>query len=110
MERRRSKRKKVNIKLEIKIGDKSYPGVIENISENGLNFGTSSEGLLSASTRFNAGNEFEVTFQIPDGETLKLHCKVIWSFKTAPLGVERKVGAEVIFPPPAYIAFYNSIE
>ena len=108
MERRRSKRKKICMDAEIVMEDATYAVITESISEHGINLETSSGYLLSTSTRFNTGTEFEVKLQTPSGELIKLHCKVIWSFKTAPHGLKRKVGLEIIFPPPAYVDFYKN--
>ena len=96
------------MEAEIVQGDTAYTVITESISEHGINLETSSGYLLSASTRFNPGTEFEVQFRTPSGELIKLHCKVIWSFKTAPHGLKSKVGLEIIFPPPTYVDFYKN--
>ncbi len=109
-EKRRSKRKNVDIKGEIVLDDFVSAGTIENISEKGIYMETSSEDPLSSSVRFTPGIELRVHFQGPSGETLKLHCKVKWSYKTEPHGLTEKTGMEVIFPPPGFLELYNELK
>jgi len=109
MERRRSRRKSVHIEAEVISNGYNKSAFIENISEHGINLDMSSENALNPSTRFNPGSEYEVKFKTPSGDTIRLHCKVIWSFKLAPHGLRKKVGMEIIFPPPEYLAFYKSL-
>ena len=110
MERRRSDRKKVSIEAKIVAEDASYQGVIENISLHGICLETDSGDILSDSKSFSPGSEFQVEFQTPLGEVLKLHCKVKWSFKNAPIGIKRSVGMEIIFPPPGYMELYKELK
>ena len=109
-EKRRSKRKNVDIKGKIILEDLAITGTIENIAENGLYIETASEDPLSSSTRFTPGMELWIQFQSPSGETLKLHCKVMWSYKAEPHGLNEKIGMEVIFPPPGFIELYNELK
>ncbi len=109
MERRRSKRIHVRMDAEIISGDANYSGIVENISEHGLCLETDSKDLLGKDTRFNPGTEFRVKFKIQSGEQIRLHCKVTWSYSAAPQGLKRKIGMEIIFPPPAYVDFYRNV-
>ena len=108
-EKRRSKRKNVVIKGEIIQDDQKSAGTIENISDIGIFIEIPSDNPLSSSVRFTPGMELRVHFQSPAGEELKLHCKVIWSYKTEPHGLTEKIGMEVIFPPPGFIDLYNEL-
>ena len=108
IENRRSKRKAVNIEAEIVSGDAVYSVLIENIAELGICIESDSTDLLKSSTKFNPGKEFEIKFRVPSGDDVKLHCKVIWSYQAAPHGLKRKIGMEIIFPPPGYVDFCNS--
>jgi hypothetical protein len=109
MERRRAKRKNVHIDAEITAGRISYAGVVENLAEHGISIETDSKNLLSDSTPFHPGAQFEVRFQTPSGEEITLQCKVAWSFQEAPYGLKRQTGMEIIFPPPGYMDFYNEL-
>ena len=109
MERRRSPRKKVQIEANLISGDENFTGKIENVSQHGIYLETESQDLLSSSTRFSSGTEYEVRFRIPEGEETRLRCKVMWSYSAAPHGVTKQIGMEVVFPPPEYIDFCNDI-
>jgi hypothetical protein len=110
MEKRRTKRKSVRIDTEIEAEDACFQGIIENVAEHGICLETDSKDLLGTSTRFNPGTEFQIKFQTPSGDDIKVHCKVTWSYKIAPHGLKRKIGMEIIFPPPDYIDFYRTLE
>jgi hypothetical protein len=108
MEKRRSKRKIVALKAEIVSGGKSYAGVIENLSEDGIYIITTPS---KSSIDFALGTTVELKFQPPSepkdilrssGETINLHCKVIWSYKTPPHGLTHSIGMEIINPSPEY--------
>jgi hypothetical protein len=105
MERRNIQRKKLCVEAEITADDFSCTGIVENLSVRGMSVETDSHDLLSQSTRFTPGTKFQVKFETPGGEVIILNCKVIWSFKIAPHGLRRKVGMEVVFPPPNYIEY-----
>lgn len=108
MERRNARRKKASIEAELVSEDVNCIGIIENLSERGISVETDSSDLLSQSTRFTPGAKFQVKFKTPAGELIILNCKVIWAYKTAPHGLRKKVGMEVVFPPPSYIDFCQS--
>ncbi len=99
---------KIRIEAEMVSENTTCTGLIENISEQGIYLETESAGPLHSSTRFSPGTKFQVKFQTPFGETLKLDCQVMWAFKTSPFGLRKKIGMEVIFPPPGYIDFCNT--
>ncbi len=109
-EKRRSKRKNVDFKGEIILNDLVYAGTIENISEKGIYIETEPVDPLSQNSLFTTGMELRIHFQSPSGEMLKLHCKVIWSYKAEPQGLTEKTGMEVIFPPPGFIELYNELK
>jgi hypothetical protein len=108
MERRFCKRKKVHIEGEIILDDSSCNCVIGNISEKGVYVETASSNLLSTSTGFTSGTKLKVKFQTQN-ETINIDCRVMWSFKVAPLGLTKQIGMEVVFPPPSYVEFYKAM-
>jgi hypothetical protein len=103
MERRRYKRKNVKIKAEMIVDERIYHGVIDNISERGMNIETDAKDILSGCKDFLPGTKLMVRFHTPEGELLTLNCRVVWSFNMGPGGTIKKIGMEVIFPPPGYI-------
>lgn len=108
MERRLYKRKNVHIEGEIILEDSSCNCVIGNISEKGVYVETTCSNLLSTSTGFTSGTKLKVKFRTSN-ETINIDCKVMWSFKVAPLGLTKQIGMEVVFPPPSYMEFYKAI-
>lgn len=106
MERRRSKRILVSLKAELISGDVSYAGIIENLSEEGIYMRTLP---TKAATDFTPETKHELKFQLPSGETINLHCKVKWSYKTPPHGLTNSVGMEIIDPPPEYKEFLKTL-
>jgi hypothetical protein len=109
MEKRRYKRKKVHLDAEIISSSKVSPCLIENISDCGINVETDAEDPISTKSRFTSGDKFEVKFSTPSGYLITLQCRVIWSYKTAPHGLKKKIGFYIIDPPPDYIIFYKEI-
>lgn len=107
MEKRRSKRIKVNLKAERISGDEKYGIFIENISENGIHI------LTTASrehVKYSAGSDVDLHFKLTNGKTLNLHCKVRWScLKTPPNGLTDSIGLEIINPPSQYIDFVRTL-
>jgi hypothetical protein len=110
MERRRSPRKKVRIEANLISGGENFTAKIENVSPHGIYLMTESKDPLGSSTRFSSGTEYEVRFRIPEGGETRLRCKVMWSYKTAPHGMTKQIGMEVVFPPPEYIDFCNETD
>lgn len=109
MDRRRSQRKPVSLKASIESPGKSCEAIIDNVSEHGLCLETDTDNLLADSTQFQAGAEYEVRFRIPSGDEIRLRCKVTWSYKAAPQGLKKRIGMEIVFPPPGYVEFYRQL-
>ncbi len=109
MERRRSRRKTVNIGAEIASGDTKYQSIIENLSEVGFSVETDTIDPLDSKPRFSPGDEFEVVFNTPSGEPMQLNCRIIWAYKSAPDGLTQIIGMEIIDPSDAYLQFYKAL-
>lgn len=107
MEKRRSRRIKVNLKAERISGDEKYGVFIENISESGIY-------MITAPSRthkkYTHGTDIDVKFRLSTGETLNLHCKVKWAYsKIPPNGLTDCIGLEIIDPPSQYIEFVKAL-
>ncbi len=100
MEKRYSKRIIVTLKAELISHGINYKGFIENVSENGLYIVTAPTETPAS---FIPDMPCEIKFQLPSGEALNLHCKVIWSYKTPPHGLTNSIGLEIIDPTSEYI-------
>ncbi len=107
MEKRRSRRIKINLNAERISGNERYGVFIENISENGIHIITTPS---SEHRKYTAGTGIDLKFHLNSGETLKLHCKVIWSYsKVPPNGQTDSIGLEIIDPPLQYIEFVRAL-
>ena len=107
MEKRRSKRIKVNLKAERISGDEKYGVFIENISENGINITTTPS---EAHKKYTPEKDIDLNFQLTTGETLQLHCKIKWAhLKVPPDSMTDSIGLEIIDPPAKYLEFVKSL-
>ena len=107
MERRRSKRIKVDLKAERISGSERYTVFIENISEHGIQMITAPSG---SHKKYTPGAEVDLKFRLSSGEAIDLHCKVRWSyFKMPPERLTDSIGLEIIDPPAKYIEFVRTL-
>ncbi len=132
MEKGRRTRKRITVGLvaELILDGKNYTGVIENISESGIKWyqyaevieNISEYGISMRTTKdFTPGKTLKLKFQLPSGEKLNLHCKIIWSHKTPPHGLTKSMGIdppseytamglEIIRPPLKYKKFFKTLQ
>ena len=96
MENRIFKRITAGYKADIIHSGKSYPGLIENLSEKGVNIITDP---IDDAVQFKTGEVIVLRCETPSGEIIDLTCMIKWSGKTSPRNVRRKIGAEIIAPP-----------
>jgi hypothetical protein len=106
MEKRRSRRIVVKLDAERISGDTAHAVYIENISEDGICI-TSAPAQDAA--RFTPDVLVILKLRLSSGQTIDLHCRVIWSFKTQPRDKTRSTGLEVIDPPPEYTEFVKTL-
>jgi hypothetical protein len=107
MEKRRSKRIKVNLKAERISGDEKYGVFIENISENGIHIITTPSNTHK---KYTPETDIDLKLCLSSGETINLHCKVIWAhLKVPPNGLTDSIGLEIIDPPLRYIEFVRTL-
>jgi PilZ domain len=107
MERRRSSRIKINLKAERLSGNEKYGVFIEDISENGIHIITTAS---SEHRKYAVGTDIDLRFLLSSGETLNLHCKVIWAHsKVPPDQLTDSIGLEIMDPPAKYIEFVKAL-
>jgi hypothetical protein len=108
MEKRHPKRVIVSLVAELISEDKSYVGIIENLSEKGIFMKISS---TNTAIGFIPGNTPMVKFQISSGETLNLRCEIRWlhTYKTPTHDLINKIGMEIIDPPTRYKEFFKTL-
>ena len=98
MERRQSKRIPVNLDAKIISEDKVFDGIIENMSEDGLEYFMTS--FVKVSGNFTPAKSIKLNFRIPSGEMMALNCELIWFLETSP--EEKLIGMKVLNPPQTY--------
>ena len=96
----------VRLKAVLTFEGISYVGMIENISEHGLY-------MISLPIRhkidFRTGSIHEMKLRTLPGQSVLLHCKVQWAYKTPPYGLTNSVGMEILNPSPAYREFLETL-
>ena len=101
MENRLSERIPCNLNATIMSEDGVFDGVIENVSECGVEYLITSS-IISAGD-FTPQKIIKLNFQIPSGEKLNLECEVEWFLKT-PENKDKSLilGMKIIDPPEIY--------
>ena len=117
----------VNLYAKIIIGDKTYNGYIENVSQEGaeylmtclINVSTEAKAKKITEIHFKVSSKdsedfkpektAEVHFQTPSGEAINLNCEVIW-FSVSQYDNRTEVfGMAIINPPAQYKEFLKSL-
>jgi hypothetical protein len=95
MKKRIAERINGGFEAEFTYEGKTHKGIIDNLSESGLNF-------LSAPTDievdFKPGTLLDLEFQPHPGEKLVLNCRIKWAKKIPPHGLKYDIGMEIINP------------
>jgi len=99
-------KKIVTFKARLILGDKSYPGYIENLTEGDIYLLASP---LIPLTQSAPGVAFTLEFSPPSGEMFNLNCRLKWSYITPPHGLTKSMGIEVADPSLQYINFFRSL-
>ena len=117
----------VNLYAKIIIGDKTYNGYIENVSQEGaeylmtclINVSTEAKAKKITEIHFKVSSKdsedfkpektAEVHFQTPSGEAINLNCEVIWFSVSQHDNRTEVFGMEIINPPAQYMEFLKSI-
>jgi hypothetical protein len=107
MEKRGSRRLKVELKAARISGRGGHTVFIENISESGiLMVVPHSDGT----SRFSRGKDVELNLRFGSGSAIVLSCKVRWSCPGMPPdGLTDSIGLEIIDPPEMYRNFVRAL-
>lgn len=106
-ERRRSERILYRAKAESLVNDKTYRGIIENVSMEGILKIISNGEMLDIMP----GTKVKINFPIPSGGCLKLDCEVRWlrHYPNMPHGIKHYIGMEIISPSDDYREFTKTL-
>ena len=94
--RRSSERITTGYKTGISYDNKSYSGIVENLSASGANVLTDP---IDDDVEFLDGEPLELEFETHTGKTALLKCTVIWSSKIPPNNVRHRIGIKIIDLP-----------
>ena len=103
MERRRSQRIIIGFHADIVSNGNNYKGEIENLSEDGVLVVIAP---ADAAEEHKPGSMLTLKFRTLSGERLSLQCEVMWSNKTKPHEMTRRVGMKIIDPPWDKTSFF----
>ncbi len=105
MERRRSKRIKVNLKAERISCTDNCSVFIEDLSKSGIS-------MLTTNTKkknYVPGTEIDLELELSTGETMNLNCNVKWAYDNSPEDPTNHVGLEIVDPPHKYMEFLKTL-
>lgn len=103
MEKRRDKRVVAGYETEILYDNKSYTGIIENISASGVNVLTDP---LGSEIDFIQYDSIALKIQSSKGEEVILECTIIWSSAIPPHNIRYRIGMELVGRPWDKISFF----
>ncbi len=95
MDKRRAKRIIAGYKAEITFEDKTYDGVIENLSASGASLTIRDQ---EKDLNFTLGETLKLQFEIQPGEMLSLNCTIKWFTKSPALGRINSIGVQIQDP------------
>ncbi len=106
MEKRLSERIPCNLNATIMSEGSIFDGVIENVSEGGIEYLITSS--IISSGNFTPQKTIKLNFQIPSGEKLDLECELEWFLRT-PEDKDKSMimGMRIIDPPEIYKDLVN---
>lgn len=100
MERRNSERIPINLKATISSEGNSFEGIVENMSEDGLEYFMTS--IVKVPQDFVPKKLMNISFQDRSGEMFSLICELIWFLETHKEGKNLLLGMKIIDPPFTY--------
>jgi Tfp pilus assembly protein PilZ len=103
MEKRKARRITYGFRAELAFAGKTYPVLLDNLSENGISVLTDH---LNDDPGFAAGDEVQVTFEPEDGEQVVLTGKIVWVRSSSVQGRARTMGIEINDPQWSKVSIF----
>jgi hypothetical protein len=82
-------------KAEITFEGKTYHGIVENLSETGVNI---TIVIQEKEPIFPPGKKLKITFVVQTDETVTFDCLIRWAAKLPPQGLNNGIGLEILDP------------
>ena len=108
MKKRKYKRFVISMHANISIGEKTYKGVIGNISEEGIL--SSLTTSITTDENFLPQKNVEMNLDLPTGETVDLNCEIRWFLKPSEQRKTIMLGLYIIDPPSEYTAWLKKFK
>jgi hypothetical protein len=106
--RKLTARTPVNLKAQIISDGETYPGFIQNVSEDGIGYVI--ESVFEVDKDFAPKKMLLINLQLPSGETLNLDCEIIWCTRKSPDDKRLIIGLNIIKPPQKYKKFVKRLK
>ncbi len=103
MKKRKHKRFAISLHADIIVGDKTYKGLIGNISEEGVLYSLTT--FITTDDAFLPQKIVRLNFELPTGEMVNMNCEVRWFIKPSNKGKSLMLGLYVTNPPSEYMAW-----
>ena len=107
MERRHTERISFSLDARIISDKETHHGLIENISEDGMEYMITS--YIQASKDFTPDKRIGLNFMTQSGEAIELNCEVKWFLKIESHEDKLLLGMEIINPSPEYKKWVKDI-
>jgi hypothetical protein len=99
---------RVNLNGNIYSGGKTYPGIIEHVSNEGMEYMISSS--IQVSKDFTPPQIIQLSFLTSLGSSFNLTCNVICFLRPEPEDKTLTMGMKVLNPPPQYMEFIDTLK
>jgi hypothetical protein len=108
MGQRGNKRFILTLHADVIIGEKTYKGVIGNVSEEGIS--STITTFIKTDEEFQPHKGIRLDFQLPSGVEVKLNCEIRWFLKTPDKNTGLILGLFILEPPQVYKDWINQFK
>ncbi len=107
MERRGAERIPFNLKAGIESGGITYDGLVENVSDGGMEYLITS--TVEAASDFTPDKVIKLEMVMPSGVRVSLTCEVKWFVKTEEGDEKLVMGMKIVDPPAEYRSWIKKV-
>lgn len=100
MNKRRHKRFVITLHAQVAVGEKTYDGVISNVSEEGVS--STITTYIKTDDAFAPQNKITLMFELPTGDQVELNCEIRWYLRPQEKGKNLMLGLFIVDPPIKY--------
>lgn len=103
--KRQHKRFVITLNAKVIIGDKSYEGVIGNVSEEGIS--STITTYIKTDDQFTPHKNIRLVFDLPSGDNVNMDCEIRWYLRPREHGTNLIMGLYIVDPPSKYTEWIN---